>query len=105
MLFDPEHGTVKRVHGYGGSFTRMSGSIYAVIDQKTLAFVDASTLSDVGVPITAPGKPLDSFESASALVRLASSAIVFAYANPPGVIIVDAASKTRSADVALPLCP
>jgi hypothetical protein len=105
MLFDPEHGTIERVHGYGGSFTHVSGSIYAVIDQKTLAFVDAATLRDVGAPIAAPGKPVDSSESASALVQVGSSAIVFAYANPPGVIVIDAASQTRSAEVTLPLCP
>lgn len=105
MLFDPEKGTVKRLHGYGGSFSWVTGSVYAALDDKTVTFVDVDTLQAVGAPITASGKPLDSPESTSAQVLVGDAKIVLASANPPALVVIDPASKKRTSEITLPLCP
>ena len=105
MLFDPERGIVKRLHGYAGSYREVSGHVHAVIDEKKLTFVDFETMQDVGASLTLPGKAFDSPERTSARVIPIGGKIIVAYANPAGAWILDGATRARTTELAMPVCP
>ena len=105
MLFDPEKGVVKRLHGFNGSYHEVGGHVHAVLDDKKLTFVDFETMQDVGAPLTLPGKSLDSVERTPARVIPVGGKIVVAYASPPGAWILDGATRARTSEVAIPACP
>ncbi len=105
MLFDPEKGVVKRLHGFAGSYREVGGHVHAVIDEKKLTFVDFETMQDVGAPLTLPGKAFDSPDRTSARVIPVGSKIIVAYANPAGAWILDGATHARSSELAMPVCP
>ena len=105
MLFDPERGVVKRLHGFAGSYQEVGGHVHAVLDEKKLTFVDFETMQDVGAPLTLPGKPFDSPERTSARAIPVGSKIVVAYASPAGVWLLDGATRARTNDIAMPVCP
>ena len=105
MLFDPEKGTVKKLHGFNGSYHEVGGHVHAVLDDKKLSFVDFETMQDVGAPLTLPGKSFDSPERTPARAIPVGGKIVVAYANPAGAWILDGATRARSSELAIPACP
>jgi len=105
MLFDPEKGTVKRLHGYAGAYREVGGRVHAVLDDKKLTFVDFDTMQDVGAPLTLPGKSFDSPERTPARVIPVGAKIFVAYANPAGAWLLDGTTHARSNEVAIPVCP
>jgi hypothetical protein len=105
MLFDPEKGVVKRLHGYAGSYREVGGHVHAVLDEKKLTFVDFETMQDVGAPLTLPGKAFDSPERTSARATPIGGKIIVAYANPAGAWILDGATRARTTELAIPVCP
>jgi hypothetical protein len=104
MLFDPEKGIVKRLHGYAGSYREVGGHVHAVIDEKKLTFVDFETMQDVGAPLTLPGKTFDSPQRTSARAIPVGAKIIVAYANPAGAWILDGATHARTSELAIPAC-
>jgi hypothetical protein len=105
MLFDPEKGVVKRLHGYAGSYREVGGHVHAVLDDKKLTFVDFETMQDVGAPLTLPGKSFDSPERTAARAIPVGAKIFVAYANPAGAWLLDGTTHARSSEVAIPVCP
>lgn len=104
-LFDPVSGALKLLHEYSGAIEHVSGSVYAVVDGKTLSFVDASTLASVGTSVTAPGKPIGDAEHPDAMAAASDGKLVFAWSNPPGYSVIDAATYAASTPKVLPICP
>lgn len=105
MLFDPEKGVAKRLHGFNGSYHEVGGHVHAVLDDKKLGFVDFETMQDVGAPLALPGKSFDSPERTPARVIPVAGKIVVAYASPAGAWILDGATRARSSELAMPACP
>lgn len=105
MLFDPEKGVVKRLHGFNGSYHEVGGHVHAVLDDKKLGFVDFETMQDVGAPLTLPGKSFDSPERTPARVIPVGGKIIVAYASPAGAWLLDGATRARTNELAIPACP
>jgi hypothetical protein len=105
MLFDPEKGVVKRLHGFNGSYHEVAGHVHAVLDDKKLSFVDFETMQDVGATLTLPGKSFDSPERTPARAIPVGGKIVAAYANPAGAWILDGATRAKTSELAMPVCP
>ncbi|HEY2370240.1 MAG TPA: hypothetical protein VGH87_27780 [Polyangiaceae bacterium] len=105
MLFDPDKGVVKRLHGYAGSYREVSGHVHAVLDEKKLTFVDFETMQDVGATLTLPGKAFDSPTRTSARAIPVGGKIIVAYGSPAGAWILDGATRARSSELGMPACP
>lgn len=108
ILFDPEKGTAKRLHGRAGAHGSVDADTLWTIDVKKLSLVDIASQRVIAGPFTAPGNPFRDPDRANADAVLvgAGDRLLFAYANPPGYVLVDlaGASSKASAPVALPVC-
>jgi hypothetical protein len=104
VLFNPQGGNVRFLHGYQGSFVRAVGDTFVSIDKKTLSLVDVST-GTVGAGMKLPGEGIDDPESEVASTIVVGDQPYVIVANPPAILRVDLGKKALVDEWKLPLCP
>lgn len=108
VLFDPISGARTYLHGYGGSARLADPKTLVVEDGKSVTFVDLASGKQVAT-FTAPSDPtdeeadVDPEATEAASVRLGDT-LLFGYARPPGLAVIDLATHRAGAPRPLPIC-
>lgn len=104
VLVDPLTGKMRYLHEYQGSSLVLDERSLLVLDGHELSVVDVATLS-ISKLATIPGTPFEDPEPSSARMERIDDAVLIAYAQPPGVVIFDRATKRLGTPSPLLLCP
>jgi hypothetical protein len=103
FLFDPDRKHIRSLHGYDGELLPLGENVYAVRDENTVTLLDVEQMRELAFFATA-SESAGSPEEPDALIAAAGSTLVVAYANPPGLLVIDITTRSAAPPLRLPIC-